>query len=450
MVVTGAGIGKAFIKVHGPTTHQYMVNINKTERGTFHCAFIPVVAGEHSIEVMWGVAHVPGSPFKLVVEKLSKFVCTANGSGLKEAVVGKPAMFRIITNERGLIDNGMLFVSIRTIKCEAETEIDDKGDGSYDVTFTVQEMGAYIAEIKLRDQHIVGSPCKIVVAQDVDASKCHVSGIKSDSYQYANVSQEFYIDTSQGGSGTLKVTVGDPNDKQIDTYIKRGDNDKFSVRFITGSEGIYTINVLWSEVHVPGSPFKVHVKHLATPNAKMVKAYGPGLHNGKLREWTEFTIVTRQAGQGTLTINGHSVNGTFEIPTQPKGPSTYIARYYPFIIGDVFIIIRWGGIQIPGSPFKVKIADSAIKAETVAFIKPPTKSTTGLESHHDEKNSFKVVSSRQAQDASKPMPAKTQHDEIEVDPTINIKKVCTIMATHMYDGMHNRCFVCGYILLVIM
>jgi len=423
LVVTGAGLGKAVIKVHGPTTHQYTVNINKSKRDTFHCAFIPVVGGEHLIEVIWGTAHVPGSPFRFVVDKPHELVCTANGSGLNQAVVGKPTKFSIIANESGLLNSGTLFVSIRTIHCETKTEIDDNGDGIYDVRFTVHEVGAYIAEIKIRGQHIIGSPFKIDVVQDVDASKCQVSGIKSEGYQYTNVLQEFYIDTSQGGSGSLVVTVRDPNDQQVNTYTKKGDGGRFLVKFIANNDGIYTVNVLWSEVHVPGSPFKVHIKRAVTPNPKLVKAYGPGLQNGNLHEWAEFVIAAKQAGQGTLSVNVHSIKGTFEIPVQPKGSDTYIARYNPSIVGDVFIIVRWGGVQIPGSPFKVRIANAVLKA---AVIKPSTKLKTGLEMYHSEKDHSTVLSSMQVQDESKPIPATTPEPDMEQydeDPTINIKQV---------------------------
>ncbi|XP_065897181.1 filamin-B-like isoform X2 [Dysidea avara] len=431
VVVTGAGLGKTVIKVHGPTTHQYTVNINKSQRDTFHCAFIPVVEGEHLIEVMWGIAHVPGSPFRFIVDKPSELVCTANGSGLNQAVVGIPAKFSIITNESGLLNSGALFVSVRTIHCEAKTEIDDNGDGNYDITFTVQEMGAYIAEIKLRGQPILGSPFKIGVVQGTDASKCQVSGIKSEGYQYTNVPQEFYIDTSQGGSGTLMVTVRDPNDQQVNAYTKKEDKGRFSVKFITDSEGIYTVNVLWSEVHVPGSPFKVHIKHAVAPNAKMVKAYGPGLHNGKLHEWAEFRIVAKQAGQSTLTVNVHSIKGTFEIPVQPKGPDTYIARYNPSIVGDVFIIVRWGGVQIPGSPFKVKIADSAPLASKAVVIKPVTK--LEKEDHskvQDESTLISVTTSK---------PDMEQCDGVEADPTINIKQLLQSVKSDLesYQGIKD-------------
>ena len=408
IMVTGAGFGKAVIKVHGPTTHQYTVNINKSERDTFHCAFIPVVEGEHLIEVMWGTAHVPGSPFRFVIDKPHELVCTANGSGLNQAVVGKPAKFSIVANESGLLNSGTLFVSIRTIHCETKTEIDDNGDGIYDVRFTVHEVGAYIAEIKIRGQHIIGSPFKIDVVQDVDASKCQVSGIKSEGYRYTNVLQEFCIDTSQGGSGSLVVTVGDPNDRQVNTYTKKGDRGRFFVKFIANNDGIYTVDVLWSEVHVPGSPFKVHIKGAVTPNPKLVKASGPGLLNGNLHEWAEFVIAAKQAGQGTLSVNMHSIKGTFEIPVQPKGPGTYIARYNPSIVGDIFIIVRWNGVQIPGSPFKVKIANSSTKL------------------HSEKEDCSTVLSSMQVQDESKPIPAATPEPDMEQydeDPTINIKQV---------------------------
>ena len=90
----------------------------------------------------------------------------------------------------------------------------------------------------------------------------------------------------------------------------------------------------------------------------MVKAYGPGLHNGNLGDTGEFTIETKDAGIGTLTIRVHGIKDAFKIDAKQESsenPRTLKAHYYPSLPGHYVIFIRWSGDHIPGSPFQVDI-----------------------------------------------------------------------------------------------
>ena len=363
LIAIEAGVAKPIIKAEGPFT-QYTVDVMEVSANTYECAFTPWQVGKQTIEIKWGIDHIPGSPFEVSVGQSDEGVCTATGLGLTKAVAGEPAKFDIHTTNPGLVDDGILVVSVKpahykAIHYKADVQIEDKHNGLYMVTYIAPSPGSYLANIKYNDEHIIGSPFKIRTIAGADATRCHAYGpaLESKSNRYTDVAQEFYVDAANAGCGKLTVYVRGPNNKECKVYVKE-DRNIFTVKFNAEDEGRYTITVFWSKKQIPGSPFRIKVKQAA--NAGMVKAYGPGLRNGRLGDCEEFTIETKNAGTGTLTIHVHGVRGSFKVEAfakDPDEPHVLTARYSPTIAGEFVIFIRWAGTQIPGSPFKVIITD---------------------------------------------------------------------------------------------
>jgi len=358
----GAGFGKAFVKAHNSSNEQETVDVIKSKNGPLQCVFFPAEIGEYSIDVIWGAVHVPGSPFKILVEKPISVLCLAIGSGLNKAIAGKPAKF-YITAESGLLENKDLFVSIRSINHDHKlsAHIKESSAGHYDVEYTASIIGKYEAQIKRHGKEIIFSPFKIDVIQGADASKCVISKINPDGSKYTNFPLRFYVDTSKGGNGVLNAIVKDPYNKELDVFIKGSKDDKVMVTFIAENEGTHTVSVLWSNIHVPGSPLELQVQKLAA--ASKVYAHGHGLKNGRLGKSAEFIVETKDAGPGDLTIYGLSTEGLFNVCTELTETSgTYRASYEPTVIGDVFITVQWGSNRdhVPGSPFRVSITTSDI------------------------------------------------------------------------------------------
>ena len=359
LIAVEAGVAKPIIKAQGPST-QYTVDVMEVSANTYECAFTPWQAGKQTIQIIWGIVHIPGSPFEVSVGQSDEGVCSATGPGLTEAVAGEPAKFDIHTTEPGLVDDGILNVDVRAVHYKADVQVEDKRNGLYMVTYIAPSPGAYLASITYNDKHIAGSPFKIRTIAGADATRCHAYGpaLESKDNRYTDVAQEFYVDTANAGRGKLNVYVRGPNNEECKVYIKEEDGNIYSVKFNAENEGRYTVAVFWSKKQIPGSPFRIKVKQAA--NAGMVKAYGPGLRNGRLGDRGEFTIETKNAGTGTLTIRVHGVRGSFKVEVfakDPDEPRILTARYSPIIAGEFVIFIRWAGTQIPGSPFKVIITD---------------------------------------------------------------------------------------------
>ena len=88
----------------------------------------------------------------------------------------------------------------------------------------------------------------------------------------------FTVDAKGAGDGELDVFVEGPQgEEKVD--IKSNGDGTYSCIYYPGKFGKYVVNVTWSSVQVPNSPFNVKVA--TAVDASRIKAYGPGLERGK-------------------------------------------------------------------------------------------------------------------------------------------------------------------------
>ena len=172
---------------------------------------------------------------------------------------------------------------------------------------------------------------------------------------------DMYVDTQEAGTGDLRVTIVGPDDSKPKVFMAN-DAGTYSIKWDVPYAGRYNTHIWWADQYIPGSPFKLKVN--PGPNAGMVNAYGPGLEpNFEIgTDSSDFTIETKDAGIGTLTVRVHGVKGAFKIQAQPTDSTDMRklkAFYHPNQAGDYIIAIRWSGAHVPGSPFKVSIRKPA-------------------------------------------------------------------------------------------
>jgi hypothetical protein len=117
---------------------------------------------------------------------------------------------------------------------------------------------------------------------------------------------------------------------------------------------------------VLGSPFKFHVDSLASG---YVTAYGPGLIYGVCGEPGNFTISTKGAGAGGLSL---AVEGPSkaEISCHDNKDGTVSVSYLPTAPGEYKISVKFGDKHIKGSPYNSKITGECRTMDIVAIIKP--------------------------------------------------------------------------------
>jgi len=413
------GRGILTVVPRGPGAN-YMPDIKKESNEKYAVSFVPWEVGPHKVDVKYGNGAVPGSPYSVdIIAAPDAKTCSASGKGLKYAIAGEKTSFQIFSPESGLLEKtnpAGLEITVESPETKEDTNIMDNANGSYTVSYTPQTPGSYNVIVRFYGKQIPGSPFQLEVVPHADASKCRAYGtaLHPNSLHLAGNPLDMFVDTQEAGSGDLRVTIVGPDESKPKVFMAN-ESGTYSIKWDVPDAGRYFAHIWWAEEYIPGSPFKLKVN--PGPNAGMVKAYGPGLEPSFEigNDSSEFTIETKDAGIGTLTIRVHGVKGAFKIQAKPVSDvhvRTLNAFYHPNQAGDYIIAIRWSGAHIPGSPFKVSIR----KPGTEEFI----------EDRENEKQKPVIPNiylSHQGDSQTNPKPSEEDQDDApEPTPLAVVKK----------------------------
>ena len=146
------------------------VNKRVMADGSMRCQFMPLASGDHTISLKHVGKHLPHSPFQVkVFENVGELLVT--GSGLKHAVVMKPAEFVVQTNG---LDSAPITAIAEGPTQSVPVTIERSLDGSLKGVFTPREVGEHKIRLEMGNTPIPGSPFKTKVG---DPSRC-ILGVK--------------------------------------------------------------------------------------------------------------------------------------------------------------------------------------------------------------------------------------------------------------------------------
>ncbi|XP_062316362.1 filamin-A isoform X1 [Osmerus eperlanus] len=327
-------------------------SLTDRQDGTYTVEYTPYEEGPHSVAVAYDGSPVPKSPFRVpVTEGCDPARVRVHGPGLQSGITNKPNKFTVETRGAG---TGGLGLAVEG-PSEAKMSCTDNKDGSCSVEYVPYEPGTYHLNITYGGQPIAGSPFAVPVSDTVDSSKVRCQGPGLGSNVRANVPQAFSVDASKAGQAPLQVRVQGP--KGVVEPVEMVDNgdQTHTVNYVPTREGPYSINVLYNEEEVPRSPYKLKV--LPTHDASKVRCSGPGLNTSGVPASlpVEFTIDAKDAGEGLLAVQITDPEG------KPKKASirdnqdgTYLVSYVPDMTGRYTILIKYGGDEIPYSPYRIR------------------------------------------------------------------------------------------------
>uniref|UniRef100_A0A4W4FP37 Filamin B, like n=1 Tax=Electrophorus electricus TaxID=8005 RepID=A0A4W4FP37_ELEEL len=319
--------------------------------GTYKVEYTPFENGVHIVEVLFDETPVPKSPFQVPVgEGCDPTRVLAEGPGLEEALTDKPNRFSITTRGAGI---GGLGITVEG-PSESKMSCKDNKDGSCNVEYTPYTPGLYDVNITYGGQHIPGSPFKVTVKEVVDTSKVKLSGPGVGSAVRAKIPQAFTVDCSKAGVAPLSVAVTGPKGMAETVDVRDNGDGTYNVAYTPSMEGPYSVIVKYAEEEIPCSPFKLRV--LPTHDASKVRASGPGLTTGLPASLpVEFTIDTKDAGEGQLSVQIKDQDGKpKKVNFQENQDGTYQVSYVPDKMGRYTIVIKYGGDEIPTSPYRVR------------------------------------------------------------------------------------------------
>ncbi|XP_022709435.1 filamin-A-like isoform X1 [Varroa jacobsoni] len=223
---------------------------------TFRCQYRAPHPGAYELTVLFDEKHVPGSPFRVragPVCDAQRVVCS--GEGLTGGIVGKPMKAFLDTRAGG---PGELSAHCLGPSKMARCELISHGDGTFELLVTPLESGKHMLSIKYGGQHVPGSPFTIRVAGAPDASRVRVYGPGIEAGVLALYQSRFVCDTRGAGAGQLTVRVRGPKGAFRVEMARESTKDRTILcKYDPTEPGDYRIEVKWSGIHVPGSPFIV-------------------------------------------------------------------------------------------------------------------------------------------------------------------------------------------------
>ncbi|PVD25206.1 hypothetical protein C0Q70_15704 [Pomacea canaliculata] len=149
----------------------------------------------------------------------------------------------------------------------------------------------------------------------------------------------------------VSAVVVMPSGKTAYPKIEDNRDGTVTVRYQPTETGLHELHVKYNNEPIDGHPFVFHVDAV---NSGYVTAYGPGLSHGVVHEPAYFTINTKEAGAGGLSLAVEGPSKT-EIKCVDNQDGTCSVSYMPTVPGEYLITVKFAEKNIVGSPFTAKV-----------------------------------------------------------------------------------------------
>lgn len=254
------------------------------------------------------------------------------------------------------VDEDEVDVSVMGPTGSKPVDITAHGNGQFSCSYQPTAAGEHVVSVKVRDEHIPGSPFKANVKFAAYTDKCWASGpgLQSGTTTEPAV---FQIRTKDdAGFARVNVHILGPSKAEPIEMTENTTEKCVDVLYTPSAPGEYEVRVLWGDSHVHGSPFKVPVSGEAINDASKVRVTGDGLNGGNVNETLKFFVEGDVgAGPGPLgvRIEGPSKPKIFADDSNEQGVEISYTCQDP---GDYQLTLKWGDQELPMSPHPFTIA----------------------------------------------------------------------------------------------
>ncbi|XP_015175448.1 PREDICTED: filamin-A isoform X4 [Polistes dominula] len=344
---------------------QVPVRLEEKRDGTVQANYTPTSASQHVIMVNYGGVATKKSPFRVkVAAPFNPAAVTAFGPGVENGVKSNiPTHFNIDCREAGPGNMDVTIVS--EDGRELPVSLTDNEDNTYSVQYVAPQPGKYFVNLTYGGFKVPTCPITVNVQPHIDVSRIKVDGLEPS--LYLEQQTEFMIDTRaiakmKNDEGLVSCVINNPNGGKTDKVIIPQGDGMYRVSYTPFEEGRYTIDILYDNIPVPGSPFSVNVKRDSDPSK--CRAYGPGLEKGYTNKANQFTVDIKEAGNGGLGLAIEGKRGA-QMICKDNYNGSCTAEYIPLEPGEYDITIKFADKHIPGSPFKVQVVSDNSNAKNV-------------------------------------------------------------------------------------
>lgn len=378
---TDAGPADLNVSVMGPDGHPRKVKLVDNGDGTFSASYVPDDCGKYKVSVKYGDQEVGHSPFPVQAYATGKADKCKITEGITHALnIGEEYCITVNAKNAG---NGAVTCRIRsTSGSDLDIDIEDNGDGTFSIYYTVKDAGEYTLSVKFGGQPVPEGFYSFTAQSEEAFRQTKVNGVQSSpgTSNYRPVQLSNIPLPTTGGHVTAEVKM--PSGKSDVPVIEDNRDGTVSVRYSPREEGLHELHVKYNAEHVQGSPFKFHVDSIASG---YVTAYGSGLVHGITGEPCNFTISTKDAGAGGLSL---AVEGSSkaEISCHDNKDGTVSVSYLPTAPGEYKVSVKFAEKHIKGSPYSVKITGEGRKRNQISVGSQSEVSLPGKVTESDIKS----------------------------------------------------------------
>ena len=341
-----------------------------TGKKSYQCEILPKLVGNHEIQVQYDNKHIFGSPFNVQFEQRGD---ASKCHMIESSVTGQDTpqenvSFLISAKDAG---KGRLTASVEqtSSKTQLPVSVTPLPDDLYQVEFKPEEEEKYLLTIKYDNEHIFGSPFKLMFGGDAaDASQCTAEG---DGIEACILDQEakFTVNTLKPNNGELSVSI--KGEKTLSPKMSPPGSTTTNVTYIADKIGKYDVSVKWANVEISNSPFHVECYNPLDPSLWMVEDPPSELFKGSSLNFSVKAVTAGTLSKGTLTVTAQSSHNK-QITGTVEGSSDDGSSYNCTIqdiqdVGKYLIHVRWNGAHIKNSPFKVKVLTPPDATKVRAF-----------------------------------------------------------------------------------
>ncbi|VDK87865.1 unnamed protein product [Litomosoides sigmodontis] len=338
-------------KVMDPNGKSYDIEVRDIGDCLYQISFTPETDGSHAISVFNKGQHILGSPFQFTVGHITEVGAhkvRVAGVGILRGETNMKQSFNVYTREAG---QGELEVTVEG-PSEAELQFHDHKDGNCHFDYKVSKPGEYLMGVKFNKEHITDSPFKVFIApatgeaRRLELASFPDSGLPGKACTFTVLTHR--------AVGHLEAKVHTPSNKtETIDIVPIDEGESYALRFIPTETGNYYIDVTLDGAPMRDSPFRLRVGTNEESDPTAITVSGVGIHGGETGHKCEFIINTCNAGSGLLQVQ---VDGPSKVTLDAyELDMGYKVRYMALAPGAYFVDIKYAGVHIPGSPFKINM-----------------------------------------------------------------------------------------------
>lgn len=250
---------------------------------------------------------------------------------------------------------------------------------------------------------------------------------------------EFNVWTREAGAGSLSLSVEGPNKAEID-FKDRKDGSCY-VAYRVKEAGEYRVSVKFNDQHIPDSPFRVYIMPQVSDAKKVV--LGPMPPESALHINIPVTIIIHNNGaRGHIDAKVVSPNGVEDdCFISNIDEDTSALRFIPRENGIHAIHIRFNGIHIPNSPFRLRIGVDDVDPGAVRAYGPGLNDV-----YSGVKTEFTIETSNAGHGnlaVTVDGPAKVTMDCTEVDEGYKVRYTPTTPGEYYITVKYNAYHIAG-------